>query len=301
MLYAVDMNANDGPQQALQIAFQTLKERCRQFQEHISVLEAENVKLRVQQVNQPDADSLSGTEVQQRRIRELSEQNSQLQTHLKIVTDENRQLWTKLSKLSEVNKSLGTHLTRINDTLAQHSSKQPVTRSKTFTISDSTKKSQQKDLVDENEKVSLELEDISLKLINSIAKEKMELELQCSQMMEIQNSNFLAGSYAAGKSDSENEIADTVIDEYLQGFNGMKYVLSQERDKLTSILHKLRELSVIKGIIRCILQTQYDIIVFILQRALKSKLHTNLQSFICYDVSHSISYFIFFNFSRKQA
>lgn len=44
------MEAGDGSQRALQIAFQTLKERCTHFQNHIAVLEAENVKLRGQLV-----------------------------------------------------------------------------------------------------------------------------------------------------------------------------------------------------------------------------------------------------------
>lgn len=44
------METGDGSQKALQIAFQTLKERCTHFQNHIAVLEAENVKLRGQRV-----------------------------------------------------------------------------------------------------------------------------------------------------------------------------------------------------------------------------------------------------------
>lgn len=233
------MEVSDGSQQALQIAFQTLKERCKHFQQHIAVLEAENVRLRVQQVNQDDTDSLSETDLQKRRVRELVEQNEQLQTHLKIVTDENQELWTKLSKLSEVNKSMGTHLTRIKDTLSQHSSKQPVIRSKTFTMEDSPRKLHQKNLIDENGKVSLELEDVSLKLINSIAKEKRELELQCSQMMEIQNSNFVIGNVVTVEN---NELADTAVDEYLANFNSIKYVLLEEKNKLTRILHNLEKL-----------------------------------------------------------
>lgn len=233
------MDTIDGSQQALQIAFQTLKERCKYFQQHIAVLEAEKVKLQVQQVNQNDSDSLSEVDIQKRRIRELTEQNAQLQTHLQIVTNENQQLWTKLSKLSEVNKSLGTHLTRINDTLSQHSSKQPVIRSKTFTIDGSPKKLQEKNLVDENGKVSLELQDISLKLINSIAKEKMELELQCSQMMEIQNSNFVIENVAV---QNENDLADTAVDEYLQNFSNIKYVLLEEKNKLNRILQNLQKI-----------------------------------------------------------
>lgn len=229
------MEAEDGSQKALQIAFQTLKERCRHFQQHIATLEAENVKLKGQ-VNENDVDSISEVDVQKQRIRELAQQNAQLQTHLNIVSNENKQLWTELSKLTEVNKSLGTQLTKINESLSQ-SSKKPVTRSQTYTISDPTQKSERKALVlDENEKVSLELEDISLKLINNIAKEKMELEMQYSQMMEIQNSNFMTKST---ENESGNEFEDTVVDEYLQNFSNIKYVLLEEKNKLLKILQNL--------------------------------------------------------------
>lgn len=231
------MDVSDESQQALQIAFQTLKERCKHFQQQIAVLEAENVRLRVQQVNHDDTDSLSETDLQKRRVRELVEQNEQLQTHLKLVTNENQELWTKLSKLSEVNKSMGTHLTKIKDNLSQHSSKQPVIRSKTFTMEDSPRILHQKHLIDENGKVSLELEDVSLKLINSIAKEKRELELQCSQMVEIQNSNFVIGNTVAVQND-----ADAAVDEYLANFNSIKYVLLEEKNKLTRILQNLEKL-----------------------------------------------------------
>lgn len=238
------MEANAGSQQALQIAFQTLKERCRQFQQHIATLEAENIQLRSQQPNQNDSDSLSELDTLKRRITELVQEKTQLQCHLKIVTEENQQLWSKLSKLTEVNKSLGTHLTRINDTLSQHSSKQPVIRSKTFTIENHSSRVQQKNLVDENEKVSLELEDISLKLISNIAKEKKELEIQCSQMMEIQSSNIVMGSVLGTSGDSESEPADKDIDKYLESVDNIKCILFEEKDKLVSVLQNLQRLEV---------------------------------------------------------
>lgn len=235
------MEAGDGSQKALQIAFQTLKERCKRFQQHIAVLEAENVKLRGQ-VSQGDAESLSEGDTQKRRIRELTEQNTQLQSHLNMVSSENQQLWTELSKLTEVNKSLGTHLTKINESLSQHSAKKPVSRSHTYTIDDATKKTSTS-VVDENEKVSLELEDISLKLINNIAKEKMELELQCSQMMEIQNGNFVGkANVERRQNEAVKEFKDTMVDEFLQNFKNMKYVLIEEKNKLTKALQTLGKL-----------------------------------------------------------
>lgn len=111
-----------------------------------------------------------------------------------------------------------------------------MTRTQTYTIDGAAKRSptELRNVVDENEKVSLELEDISLKLINSIAKEKMELELQCSEMMQIQNSNLVAKT-----SVDENEFKETFIEEYLLNFNTIKNVLLEEQNKLTKILHNI--------------------------------------------------------------
>lgn len=109
---------------------------------------------------------------------ELSEQKEQLQNKVKMVTNENQEFWSKLSKLTKVNKSLGSQLTKINDTLTQHSSnptpQSNLIRSKTFTKSELQTKVLQKNL-EENDKISLELEDISLKLSDSFSKQKKEL------------------------------------------------------------------------------------------------------------------------------
>lgn len=111
-----------------------------------------------------------------------------------------------------------------------------MTRTLTYTIDGDTKRSptELRNVVDENEKVSLELEDISLKLINNIAKGKMELELQCSEMMQIQNSNLVAKT-----SVDDNEFKETFIEEYLLNFNRIKNVLLEEKNKLTIILNNI--------------------------------------------------------------
>lgn len=240
------MDGSMGAQYALQIAFQTLKERCQHFQQRISLLEEENVALHTAQAKpQNDADSLSEIDTLKQRITELTEQKLQLQSHTKMVTEENQQLWIRLSKMTQANKSLGSQLTKINDTLTQHNSKQhlhmsPVLRSKTFTIDEPLKHKVQKNLVEENDKLSLELEDISLKLINNIAKEKMELELQCSQMAEIQNANTIISSSFGFMCEEENEeIPVSEVEDFIKNLNNVKDELLQEKAKLQRVYSHL--------------------------------------------------------------
>lgn len=241
------MDGAVGAQYALQVAFQTLKERCQQFQQRIALLEEENLSLRTRQSKDDSSvDSLSEIDALKDRITELTEQKNQLRNHIKLVTDENKQLWSRLSKLSEANKSLGTKLNKISDTLTQHNSKQhtPVMRSKTFTIEDSLKKTQANNVVEENNKISLELEDISLKVINSIAKEKMELEMQCSEMAKIQNnSTIISSSFGIEcPEESVEEMTITEIEDMVQGLNDIKDTLVAENQKLKKTMENLLRL-----------------------------------------------------------
>ena len=86
-------------------------------------------------------------------------------------------------------------LHKINDTLSNATLPNPHTtliRSKTFTQDEPHIKLIPKNVTDESNRISLELEDISLKLICNIAKEKSELEQKIkalkSQLESIVNS-----------------------------------------------------------------------------------------------------------------
>lgn len=253
------MENSAGAQYALQVAFQTLKERCQQFQQRIAVLEEENVNLKTKQISiESSVDSLSEIDTLKKSITELTEQKTQLRNHVKIVTDENKQLWNRLSKLTEVNKSLGTQLTKINDTLSQHNSKQPhspVIRSKTFTIDDpQIRKHPQKNLVEENDKISSELEDVSLKLINSFVKEKLELELQCSQMAELQSNNrIISGSFGIEYPDEDiEEVSNTEIEDMLKSLSDVKEALLEENKKLEKTVLNLSQIDTNKKCKQCV-------------------------------------------------
>ncbi|CAG9766769.1 unnamed protein product [Ceutorhynchus assimilis] len=183
------MDEGQGPQYAIQIAVHTLRDRCKNLQQHVALLEEENVKLRIQcSRNEESKNSLSELDSLRAQVAELSEQKDQLHNKVKLVTNENQELWSKLSKLTKVNKSLGSQLTKINDTLSQHSNVPPqhsnLIRSKTFTKSELQTKVLQKNL-EENDKISLELEDISLKLSDSFTKQRKELDLLCTEISEM--------------------------------------------------------------------------------------------------------------------
>lgn len=242
------MDETAGAQYALQVAFQTLNERCQQYEQRIAVLQEENISLRTRQMKDESAsNSLSEIDSLKRQITELTLQKLHLKENVRIVSAENKQLWSRLSELTETNKSLSLQLTKINDTLTQHNSKQhphfPVIRSKTFTIDESnSKKLQQKNLKEENDKISLELEDISLKLINSMTKEKVELELQCSQMAEIQKSNaIINSSFGIGYPEEDVEDITSEIEEVLKSLCDLKEALLEENEKLQKTLRNLEK------------------------------------------------------------
>ncbi|KAL1491167.1 hypothetical protein ABEB36_011807 [Hypothenemus hampei] len=179
------MDDRQGAQNAFEVALQTLNERCKHFQKHVAVLEEENVALRMKCSHRDDEQhSLNEMDHLRAHVVELTEQKHQLQNKVKFITRENQELWSKLSKLTEVNKSLGNKLTRINDTLVQHTTISPnLIRSKTFTKSELQTKVQ-KNPEEENDKISLELEDVSLKLTDSICKQKKDFDLLCKEITE---------------------------------------------------------------------------------------------------------------------
>ncbi|KAG8266054.1 hypothetical protein J6590_080201 [Homalodisca vitripennis] len=105
---------------ALQVALQTMKERCQLLQQRLVVVEDENLRLGIenQKVGSHEIEALN---VLQEHIAKLSGQISQLTHHIYMVETENKQLWTRLSKLIEGNDSLGSHLTKISNTSNKHS------------------------------------------------------------------------------------------------------------------------------------------------------------------------------------
>ncbi|KAJ8983755.1 hypothetical protein NQ317_017858 [Molorchus minor] len=189
------MEESLGAQYAIQIAVHTLRDRCKSLQHRIAVLEEENMNLRIGYSRKEDKEhSLSELDKLKEHITQLSEQKQQLQNKIKMVSNENQDLWSKLGKLTVVNKNLGDRLNKINDTVSQHAQPlQPHTaliRSKTFTQVEPQTRFLQMNL-ELNQTISLELEDVSLKLTDSFSKQKMELDKICSDIDEIQYSDII--------------------------------------------------------------------------------------------------------------
>ncbi|RZF35237.1 hypothetical protein LSTR_LSTR009361 [Laodelphax striatellus] len=164
---------------AMQVALQTMKERCQLLQQRLSSVEEDNLRLRIECQNnnreKTDVSQHSNDNKYEEQITQLTREKSQLQNRISMVAKENTKLWTRLSKLTEANQSLGDHMTKISDTLNKH----PIGESSI--LIDSSQRLQKDDSVDTEES----LEEISLKIIDGIKKEKEELEQQCKQMAEL--------------------------------------------------------------------------------------------------------------------
>nr|XP_031829441.1 protein spindle-F [Nomia melanderi] len=176
-----------------------MNERCRQLETRLATVEEENMCLRLECGKDESAaimkikDDNEETIVQTLKVKveELTKQKSQLTHQIFMVAEENRKLWNRLTKLTRTNKSLGSQLTKISDTLKQHSPAQPtdIVSYNFCDISQSTKsKDGSQQLIADNEEKEQTLEEISLRLINSIMLEKSDLEQQYAEMVELQNS-----------------------------------------------------------------------------------------------------------------
>ncbi|KAJ8683237.1 hypothetical protein QAD02_019029 [Eretmocerus hayati] len=97
-------------QQALEAAFQTMKERCQQLEAKLITVEEENISLQRQQekndlipmikLNETDKNILN----LQEKIVELKRQNARLAHHTSMVSTENQQLWRRLAQFIKGNE-----------------------------------------------------------------------------------------------------------------------------------------------------------------------------------------------------
>lgn len=141
----VPIKENQASNYALHVALQTMKERCLALQQRLTVVEEENLALRLKYgTDTPsnrggmlDTGDMNRSENDQLRdkVGELTRQKHQLTEHIGMVASENRQLWSRLSKLTKDNQTLGISLNKIKDTLSGSVSPghQNLIRSKTFT------------------------------------------------------------------------------------------------------------------------------------------------------------------------
>ncbi|KYN17629.1 PREDICTED: protein spindle-F [Trachymyrmex cornetzi] len=185
---------------ALLVAFKTMKERCQQLQTRLATVEEENMCLRLEcgrdmttAVVKVDKSDKSALQTLQEKIEELTKQKAQLSHHIFMVAAENRQLWNRLTRLTKSNKSLGSQLTKISDTLKQHPATQPsdIISYNFRDVANFDKHDAKTYLLTTDGETEQSLEEISLRLINSIMLEKSDLEQQCAEMMELNDSSEL--------------------------------------------------------------------------------------------------------------
>ncbi|KAL7024610.1 hypothetical protein ACKWTF_013126 [Chironomus riparius] len=96
---------------ALNVALQTIKERCVHLQKRLYALESENSRLRLNSVSSGDKLSesrkdnslISELESLRAKNAELTLQKSQLTENLSMISTENRKLWKRLSHLTKEN------------------------------------------------------------------------------------------------------------------------------------------------------------------------------------------------------
>lgn len=125
---------------ALNVALQTIKERCVHLQKRLYALENENSRLRLNNANSDkdesrNTDSSLVSELTEMRAKnaELTLQNSQLTENLSMISTENRKLWRRLSHLTKEN--IDNEPMRSSEEVEEPVTKQHANliRSKTFT------------------------------------------------------------------------------------------------------------------------------------------------------------------------
>ncbi|XP_015588461.1 protein spindle-F [Cephus cinctus] len=254
------MDQTSESEYALQLAFQTMKERCQQLQNRLAVVEEENLCLRLECGKDTSTAVVRGnasserTVVQtlQEKVEDLTKQKSQLTHYIFMVAAENRQLWNRLTRLAKTNKSLGRHLNKISDTLKEHP---PMTPSDVLSYSfrdiSSLIKNESTNCLPStnNENRQQSLDEMSLKILNSLKLRKSELEQQCAEMVEMQNS-FDLNLRNGGFTYPEDGDVDS-----LQQLKQHDVRLSQTKDALLAQQAKLksalRNLEIMKKGVTC--------------------------------------------------
>lgn len=121
---------------ALNLALQTIKERCVHLQKRLSSLELENSRLKLNSANS-DKDnengSLSEIETLKAKNAELSLQKGQLTENLTMISNENRKLWRRLSQLTKEEIGEDVQSRDANDEATSKNQATNLLRSKTFT------------------------------------------------------------------------------------------------------------------------------------------------------------------------
>ncbi|EDX15109.1 protein spindle-F [Drosophila simulans] len=150
--------SSDKMNYALQVALQTIKERCIQLQRRVASMEEENQRLREASSRSEGAPSVNEIGVTgdvlslKAQVSELQRQKEQLEEHIGMVSNENRRLWSRLSQISKDQQLKAVPSS--TDSRAQQN--QNLVRSKTFTQHSPNPHLRQKMLSDGIKDLSLE-------------------------------------------------------------------------------------------------------------------------------------------------
>lgn len=128
-------SSTDKMNYALQVALQTMKERCIQLQRRVSSMEEENQRLRDGNVATDQGNNDCGGDVETLRLQvdDLQRQKEQLEDQINMVSNENRRLWSHLSKISKDQSQLPKEDDAANSSHIPIGANQNLIRSKTFT------------------------------------------------------------------------------------------------------------------------------------------------------------------------
>uniref|UniRef100_A0A023F955 UBZ1-type domain-containing protein n=2 Tax=Triatoma infestans TaxID=30076 RepID=A0A023F955_TRIIF len=224
---------------ALKVALHTMKERCQKLQNRLSCLEEENLQLRIERHSIPgiakkDRDIHLDNITLHKKIEELNRQKSQLSHHIFMVATENKELWERLSKLSD-EKNTETY------------SKNLLVPSNKYTNVIPDKSLQILELCKDTKEESLE--EISLKVINSIRKTRPSLEgSECDDAMEWQTNalNVKGCEFNIKREDGQSELDGIIhmeIKDILDKLNLEKAMLKQQQEELKGALELMHRIS----------------------------------------------------------
>lgn len=243
---------------ALQLALQTMKERCMQLQKRVATLQEENIVLKANSPQIHDNISHNSLEI---KVSKLTEERNQLKNTITMVASENKQLWSSLSRLTHDSKSFGSKIDNLSPNEKTH---MPLIRSRTFTQEAPHTKHLHK-VLSENDKVSLELEDISLKLQNDEANHINEdVAVPEIDITSLEGSLDSLGFNYLEDEDIDDSLSDC-IEQHLIDLKNIKVMLTHHNDKLRTsvdhlIIHKLdletsKELQEKRKLERCATKT----------------------------------------------
>lgn len=229
------MDNSEGSQNAVQLALQTLKDRCHEYRHQVRRLEEENLALRLkcETTNKRNMDSLTEIDMLNAKITELNDQNSQHLRNNTMITTENRKLWSQLSTLCVANKTMGDHITKVNNYINEPyaQSHTPLIRSKTFTHETAPAKYSAKL---QNEDSSLELEEVSLKTGDANNMDRPQI------LENIINSSFAFGFH----NDTSNNSTIEYFESNLSDLKMLKDIILGQNDMLKTEVNNISNIKI---------------------------------------------------------